>query len=236
MIGVRVVALAALALGAAGCASFDYGAASGPPAAAPDLKVGDRWVYRGREGFRVGMEWEETHEVTAIDANGITVRVSYNGESLRGDRSEIWQAPGLVKQGALMDIETRRFATPLERYVFPLTPGQTWNQWVDNFNETTRKPGRINRYVHVLGWDKVSTPAGTFDAVRLRVFMRLDDDEFWRDATQANYLVWYAPAVGATVREEKDAEYWEKGDRMDGMNAVRAQHTLLQLVSFKRGG
>jgi hypothetical protein len=226
-----IFALLALLLGA--CASYDYGTAPGPPVAAPALKVGDRWVYRGREGFRVGMEWEETHEVTRIDADGITVHVTYDGERLTGDRYEMLQSPGLVKQGALMDIETRRFAEPLQRYVFPLTTGETWNQWVDNLNETTRKSGQINRYVRVGGWEKVATPAGTFDAVRLRVFMRLDDEEFWRYPTQCNYLVWYAPAVGATVREEKEAEYWEKGDRMDGMGAVRAQHTLLELVSFR---
>lgn len=229
----RIVLPVVLALVTAGCASFDYRTASGPPVAAPILKVGDRWIYRGREGFRLGMEWEETHQVTAIDANGITMRVSYEGESLHGDRTEIWQASGLVKQGALMDIETRRFAEPLQRYVFPLIPGATWNQWVDNLNETTRKSGRINRYVHVLGWDRIATPAGTFDAVRMRIFMRLDDEEFWRDATQCNYLVWYAPAVGATVREEKDAIYLEKGDRMDGTGAVQAQHTRLELVSFR---
>jgi len=65
--------------------------------------------------------------------------------------------------------------------------------------------------------------------------MRLDDDEFWRGPTQCNYLVYYAPAVGAMVRAEKDAEYWEKGDRRDGMGAIRAQHALLELVSYTRG-
>ena len=99
----------------------------------------------------------------------------------------------------------------------------------------TSKEGQINRYVRVGGWEKVSTPAGVFDAIRLRVIMRLDDEEFWRYPTTCNYLIWYAPAVGAPVREEKDAEYWEKGDRMDGMGAVRAQHTVLELVSFRRG-
>ena len=220
-----------LVLGACGTATV--GGVAGPPVAAPALKVGDRWTYHGREGFRAPVEWDETHEVTGVGSDGITVSVTYSG-AVTGSRTEVLSAPGTVKAGALMDIETRRFATPLTRYAFPLTSGETWNQWVDNFNETTKRDGRINRYVTVGGWDKVATPAGTFDAIRLRVFMRLDDEEFWRQATQCNYLVWYAPAVGTTVREEKEAEYWEKGDRMDGMGAVRAQHTVLELVSFRR--
>jgi len=81
----------------------------------------------------------------------------------------------------------------------------------------------------------VTTPAGVFDAIRLRVLMRLDDEEFWRYATTCNYLIWYAPAVGAAVREEKEAEYYERGDSRDGVGAIRAQHTVLELTSFSPG-
>ena len=207
----------------------------GPVANAPTPAVGARWTYRGREGFRAPLIWEETHEVTAASAAGITVRVTAKGGWLDIQRPETFVAPGVVRAGALMDIETRRFATPLERFRFPLAPGQSWNQWVDNYNETTKREGTINRYVRVGGWEKVSTPAGEFDAIRMRVLMRLDDDEFWRYPTTCNYVIWYAPAVGAPVREEKEAEYLERGDTLDGMGAIRAQHTLLELVSYTPG-
>ena len=213
----------------------DRGDVGGPVANAPTPAVGARWTYRGREGFRSPLIWEETHEVTAASAAGITVRVTAKGGWLDIQRQETFVAPGVVRSGALMDIETRRFATPLERFRFPLAPGETWNQWVDNYNETTKREGTINRYVRVGGWEKVSTPAGEFDAIRMRVLMRLDDDEFWRYPTTCNYVIWYAPAVGAPVREEKEAEYIERGDRLDGMGAIRAQHTLLELVSYTPG-
>ena len=226
-------ALLALAALTAACAGLDQrGDTSGPVAAAPTLAVGARWTYRAREGFRMPIVWEETREVTGIGADGIAVRVTQKGPSLDAERHELWAAPGLVKVGALMDMETRRFATPLLRYRFPLAPGATWNEWVDNFNESAQRSGRINRYVHVGGWEKVSTPAGEFDAIRMRVLMRLDDEAFWRYPTTCNYVVWYAPAVGAPVREEKDAEYREKGDEMDGQGAIRVQHTLLELTSY----
>jgi hypothetical protein len=179
--------------------------------------------------------WTETHEVTAIGPDGIHVRVTYEGPQVHGSRDEILVAPGLVKQGALMDIETRRFATPLSRFRFPLAVDQRWNQWVANFNETTGREGQINRYVQVGGWERVPTPAGVFDAIRMRVLMRLDDEEFWRYPTTCNYVIWWAPAVGAPVREEKDAEYREKGDELDAGGAIRAQHTLLELITFTPG-
>jgi hypothetical protein len=227
-----LVALVALVTG---CATIDQpGDTSGRVAAAPTFSVGMRWTYRGREGFRAPVVWEETHEVTAIGADGIHVRVTYGGQ-VHGEREEILTAPGVVRIGALMDVETRRFATPLERFRFPLAPGETWNQWVRNYNDMLRREGQINRYVQVAGWERVATPAGTFDAIRMRVLMRLDDEEFWRYPTTCNYVVWWAPAVGAPVREEKEAEYREKGEELDGGGSIRAQHTLLELTSFAPG-
>jgi hypothetical protein len=232
MIGPAALALAALT----GCATVDRpGNLSGPVADAPKLAVGARWTYRGREGFRSPVVWEETHEITGITPAGIAVRVTLKGPTLDIERHELLTAPGVVQTGALMDIETRRFATPLVRYRYPLAPGEAWNQFLDNFNERLNRPGQINRYVSVGDWEKVSTPAGVFDAIRMRVLMRLDDDEFWRYPTTCNYLIWYAPAVGATVREEKEAEYWESGETPDGLGAIRAQHTLLELTSFAPG-
>lgn len=230
------VTLAACAVVLTACATTDEkGDTSGAVAAAPNPAVGARWTYRGREGFRWPVVWEETHEVTAAGAGGLTVRVTLKGPTIDIVREEKLVAPGMVSTGALMDVETRRFAMPLERYRFPLAPGETWNQWVTNFNESLKREGRINRYVRVGGWEKVSTPAGEFDAIRMRVFMRLDDEEFWRYPTTCNYLIWYAPSVGAPVREEKEAEYRERGDEMDGQGAVRAQHTVLELVSYAPG-
>ena len=227
-----IVLFAALA----GCAGFDSPGSGGPAADAPTLRVGDRWVYRAADGFRVALQWSEMHVVTSVTPGAITVRITEAGPNARGERTEVWSAPGLLASGAVFDEETRRFATPIKIYAFPLAPGERWNQWVDNLNAATNKTGQINRYVTVGGWEKVATPAGTFDAIKLRVLMRLDDEEFWRGPTQCNYLIYYSPAVGAMVRAEKNAEYWEKSDRRDGVGAITAQHAVLELESYSRGG
>lgn len=232
------LALVVLAL-VAGCAGVggrgaESAGGSHPAVEAPDLAVGTRWVYRARDGFRVPLIWTETREIVAHDASGYTVRITQRGPDVDQTRTETWVAPGIVRVGALLDAETRQFKTPLERYRFPLVPGASWNQWIDNYNETTKKAGQINHYVRVRGWERVTTPAGTFDAIKLRVLMRLDDDEFWRYPTTCNDLIWYAPAVGAPVREEKDAEYREHGDR-DGIDVIRVQHALLELESYTPG-
>jgi len=229
----HALAIAALAvLAGAGCAGLDSEGSGGPSANAPVLRVGDRWVYNTVDGFRVPLVWTETHEVTSVAPGAITVHSTETGPNARGSRTETWAAPGLLMTGAIFDDESRRFATPARIYAFPLTPGKAWNQWVKNDNESTQREGEINRYVRVGDWVKVSTPAGTFDALRMRVLMRLDNDEFWRFPTECNYVVYYAPSVGAMVRAEKDAQYFEKGDRRDGYVPIREQHAAVELVSF----
>ena len=209
---------------------------SGPPAEAPAYRVGDRWVYHVDDGFRQKTVWDETHEVVAAGAEGFTVRITQRGPATDATRTEIWSSPGQVKVGALYDNETRRFANPLQRYDFPLADGKVWNQRVDNYNEATKATGNINRYVRVGGWEKVTTPAGTFDAIRMQVIMRLDDDEFWRWGTQCNYSVAYAPAVRGVVREGKNAQYLEKGgDDRSGGATIRTQHVTVELMSFTPG-
>lgn len=226
-------ALAALA----GCAGT-ISQGSGPAADAPAYRVGDRWVYAADDGFRVKTRWQETHEIVAIGADGISVRITKKGDGVDVVRTEQWAAPGQVRVGAVYNDQTRRFTTPLQAYDFPLAAGKSWNQNVQNYNEATAKSGSINRYVRVRGWGKVSTPAGTFDALSMQVIMHLDDDEFWRFGTDCNYLVWYAPAVRGIVREERNAQYMEKGGGGDGVGAtvVRTQYGVLELVSFTPGG
>jgi hypothetical protein len=180
----------------------------------------------------VPVVWDETHEIVAHDAAGWTVRVVAKGPTIDVTRTEIWAEPGIVKVGTAMDLETRRFATPLERYKFPLTPGTTWTQFVENYNEATRKTGTFNYFARVGSWKKVTVRAGTFDAVFVNVLMRMDDEEFWRWPTECNYGIWYAPAAGSMVSEEKEAQYFEKGG-IDAV-AVRAQHSTIELTSYSR--
>ena len=227
-LGFTVAAFAAVG----GCAGAP-GSGSGPAADAPAYRIGDRWLYHGDDGFRVKTEWDETHEVTAIGPDGIAARITLKG-GLDLTRTELWSAPGLVKIGAVYDNTTRRFEVPLQRYDFPLETGKVWNQWVWNYNEFTKEKGQINRYVSVSGWEKVTTPAGTFDALKMQVVMRLDDETFWRFATTCNYAVWYAPTAKAVVREERRAQYVEKSGEHGGAT-IRSQYGVIELVSFTPG-
>ncbi|HVE50808.1 MAG TPA: hypothetical protein VNG69_14490 [Casimicrobiaceae bacterium] len=230
----RVASTTLALLMLAACASVDPGGVAGPPAGAPTFNVGDTWVYAARDGFRAPVVWEERHEVTAVGPHGIVVRVRARGPQINVERTERWIAPGVVASGAVYAFETKRFDPPIVRYRYPLVMGETWSQRLRDIDQESGPYGMIQRYTSVGGYERITTPAGTFDTIRLRVFMRLDDETFWRTPTECSYLVWYAPALGVSVREEREGEYREKGDVRDPFATIRVQHAELTLVSHTR--
>jgi len=231
---VQWAACAAALLLLAACATPVTGGAPGPAADAPSLKVGDRWVYRGKDGYRVPILWEETHQITAIGPDAITVSITGKGTMGDYQRTETWSAPGVVRVGAVFETETDRFEPSLLRFKYPLTPGETWSQSVRNTDQPRGPYGPIQRQVSVGGYESVTTPAGTFDAIRMRIFMQLDDETFWRFPTQCNYVLWYAPAVKGWVKQEQRSYYREKDTTSGAL--VPGQNATIELVSFTAGG
>ena len=75
------------------------GTVDGPPAPAPVYKVGDRWIYSGRDGFRDPLVWEETREVIAVAPGAIDIRVTWKGNRVDSARVERWTSPGDLPQG-----------------------------------------------------------------------------------------------------------------------------------------
>lgn len=231
----RSIAAAAITALSA-CGTVGPGGDAGPAAPAPSYRVGDRWTYRVEQGFRLPVVWDETHEVVAAGGDGVTVRVTLKGEQVDVVRTERWSAPGVVHEGAIFEGETDRFDPPMVRFKFPLQPGDRWSQRMRDMNKPATPYGDIQRHVTVGGYEKVTTPAATYDALRLRVIQRLDDETVWRNATECSYLLWYAPAVGATVREEKDCQYTEKGGGYDSVAYIRSQHARVVLTASTRAG
>ncbi len=226
-----VIAVAALA----GCGGMPSSGGGGPAADAPSYRVGDRWVYEAQDGFfRNVSHWQETHEVIDVSPQGITIRVTVEGTTIDGTRTEQLVGPGLLLVGALFDNETRRFSTPLERYNFPLTPGKSWNQRIYQVDETAKTEGEISHYVRVDGWSSVTTPAGTFNAIGMRVSMWLADETPFRYPTSCQYLVQYSPEVRGMVHEEKQCQYQQKGLSASGI-PMRSQNAVLDLKSFTPG-
>ena len=228
----RSFLLATPALALSGCVSV--GGSAGPSVAAPTLRVGDRWIYDCADGYRDPVTWTETHEVIAIGASGIAVRVTLVGPTMNYNRVENWQAPGVVLVGSIYDDTVNRdFTAPYVRYQFPLVPEGSWRETVKYPFPANGLVSNVTRYVKVGGYESVTTPGGTFNAIVMRTEMSVDNNNPFQWPTECNYVTWYAPAIGAKVKETKYATYQARNEGA-GM-AIRAQNTLIQLTSYTRG-
>ncbi len=207
---------------------------SGPAAPAPDWRVGDRWTYDVVDGFRQPVTWTETREIIAADGDGFQLRVAQKGPTVDSTRIERWPTPGLLRVGAVLDNELRTFTPPLPRFEFPLAAGQRWSLFANNVNAATGRPGQINHFVRVSGWDRTTVAGTTYDTLALRLLIRLDDDDFWRGPTDCNHLFHYAPSIGGTVLEEREAQFLERGDARSAI-PIRTQSSRLTLTNFRRG-
>ncbi|MDR0246909.1 MAG: hypothetical protein LBI16_00700 [Burkholderiales bacterium] len=203
-------------------------------AEAPDYRVGDRWVYHVEEGYRLPLVGDETWEIVQIGAEGITVQVTRKGERIDEMRTELWPQPGLVSQGALMNVETRQFNTPYQRYRFPMRVGDSWSQRLDTVDAKERQGQQPSLITRAVGWEKIKTPVGEVDALKLIQNITFDDQDPWRWASHGNYELWYAPEVNNIVYAKKSARYFERGDRHP-TEERSAQLETIELRSYTRG-
>jgi hypothetical protein len=101
------------------------------------------------------------------------------------------------------------------------------------WDETLGKADPLQRTVIVGGWEPVATPAGSFDALSMRVYRQINLNDPFNCPTQCNYEIWWAPAAGATVRETTYATYRQRGDVRAGVE-FRSQNTVLEFASYRR--
>lgn len=153
----------------------------------PTWRVGDRFT------MVVGERVRSTFTVTAVEGQGYVldcdgkVRMHYD---LDLGNLGMWVGDGDVAQRLLSPVDVR--------YTWPLWVGKTWSC---EFAERTVGGPAVTlaaRY-RVEAIDRVSVPAGTFEALRI---VRLLRPTAGADATPTRaQVIWYAPSVGFEVRQ-----------------------------------
>jgi len=194
--------LAALALLAAAPAALAQ------PAARPDIRVGDQWQFAVYDSIPTRVP-SRTWTVTAVTAAGI--EATENGQPLR-----------LTAELNVLD-SPRHSETNPGLLRFPLEVGKRWtydSQWTFKLKGST---GSIAMAVEVQARERVSVPAGVFDAFRLFARGSLGGtspaNSVYASDTTTTY--WYAPAARAIVKSVHHNPYLGK--------------TVVELVSVRRG-
>jgi hypothetical protein len=187
--------------------------AQAPPIAQlPAVKVGDVAVYAVHLRSD-NKRTEETITVTHADASQIRTRNARpeRPAATEGVYDAQWNPTVSSNSGA-------RFEPAARTLSFPLEQGKSWDSRysVTGANFTARGDA-ANK---VVGYEKVATPAGEFDAWKVETAGWINGVSF-QGAFRFVQTLWYAPSIGRMVRMDY------KESRRDG------QDNLFELKSFK---
>lgn len=234
--GCRLSAFA-LALLLAGCQSVPFPPAANPPAQAdqPRLEVGDTWIYRHTDGYTKLPRGTFTHTITAIAGEAVTVQVKAgDGSTMATDRyTRGWN----WLERPMTNIQRFRYDPPYVAFQFPLTADNSWSQYTNATDTATGRTYDLARVDgRVSGWQRVTVPAGTFDAVFVRRAAYSGAPTFERSQEYISEQDWYAPAVNNVVVGSYRSNYKDQtqnGDEGGSSGWYENDWTLIELVEYR---
>lgn len=166
----------------------------------PDVKIGDRWVYKVTNNFNDEEMSRFEQKITDVGEDKIKLdqaTISSTSEASVGrvqkrqaDRST-WTFPN-----------SRIFEGRYVFLAFPLEVGKTWK----NEYKINRSDGGTTSYnspVTVEGWEDVQVPAGKFKAIKIvhsGFYSAQKINSSWTGSTAETF--WYAPEVKKFVKSE----------------------------------
>ena len=139
-------------------------AADPPTLPAPSLKIGDSWVFdRALE-----------HGTTGFSSERLVMQVEQLRDSLMVVGVKKDGAPGAFEDHMMgLDWSQRRMVDGEETvtgrpFDFPMAVGKTWKaDFIDPTHRGAQVSARVRTSYKVTGWEDVTTPAGTFHAMRI---------------------------------------------------------------------
>lgn len=172
----------------------------------PRVKVGDNWTYQRNDLVTRDKGGRSSVTVESVDADKIVVRLLKSTATYTRE----WNQTSTTQGGQ----ETYRATPAFAKYRFPLEVGK---QWESRFK--TQSGGGVTGHdwrftVKVEAVEKVTVPAGTFEAFRLRLDGWYTCNLGCNWSSRRRETFWYAPAVNYEIKREVEAVaqgtgYWD---------------------------
>lgn len=226
--------------------SFIVGCATGPvyvPKDAPasvspaQVKVGDFWEYRVRDAYTGFDHGLRRYEVSHVASDRIVVDATQDGQRV----DALVYAPGWNGlEHPLTNLQRFRYAPAFPAYAYPLAPGKTWYTVVLATDPATQRQYRMHTRGKVIGWERITVPAGTFDALKIRRQVYAGNPGWFTSQEEIDETDWYAPALGRSVRSEGSSEHFDssRGGGDDGGGEyplrIRGDWLVAELVRYSR--
>lgn len=165
----------------------------------PTHSVGTVYVMESINHSDPKLNYTVERKIEAVSSDRMTVSMrNLNSNYVRTiEYDHQWNA--ISVRGARG--EGSDYAPPIKYYDFPLQPGKTW-KYVST--ERNIKSGNVREHTimaEVGGWEKISVPAGTFQAIKIMIKNELRDLNTGK-TTYGTDTSWYAPEVGRSVKSE----------------------------------
>ena len=158
----------------------------------PDVKPGDRWVYRQMDYWTNQVTSVVTREVVNVTRDVIQL-VSKGGDGKEFDEVHTAHWNIVVLRNAVYEPHDGMLQ-------FPLQVGKTYPVAYEvAFGPTRSFRARVERTARVVGWEDVEVPAGKFRALKIELdgsYQRLDTAA----AGKARNVIWYSPVVKRWVK------------------------------------
>ena len=171
------------------------GAAQAPGAVAkPEVKAGDRWVYRRTDRRAKPPVYLYELQVSFVDSRAIHTVLARQGKARDSDATWTPEWNGVVS----VDDGVVRLEQGLLR--FPLAAGDAYSAaWEMRRARAGAFLARHERSVKVSGWEDLEVPAGKFRVLKVEangVWRRLDTGK----SDWARNTVWYSPRAKRWVK------------------------------------
>ena len=211
-------------------------AAPGVAPAAPAV-AGDTFVYRVVNGYNgEAMRGQVQDRVDKIDADRVTTSVSTDIPAMGLPRTDIYTREGNWLRHALTNHDQPveyEFSPAYPAYVFPLETGKSWSQRVTATNPETGKRNSVRVDAEVVGSERISTPAGAFDTIKVSRRVYAGD---WAGFLRETHIVetdWYAPALGRAVKSESASSWQDVSRCIRSGCGFRGDWNIVELVEIR---
>lgn len=162
----------------------------------PDVHIGDRWSYQHTNGLANEKDYTQIEDIVEVSNNEIRTRVRVKGQIGKGGIATY------TNEWNPLDVVAAQYSPYLKEFVFPLEVGKKWDGNADKMLFSNGKHGKFFLKGEVVAFEKITVPAGTFDAYKVNVVMDASGTD--EDANIGNTVesYWYAPSVKRFVKLE----------------------------------
>ncbi|MBI2509265.1 MAG: hypothetical protein HYV99_04665 [Betaproteobacteria bacterium] len=201
---------------------------------APEIRVGDDWKYSLHDGYTRLPRGTLEYRVSAVQGDTVTVELQHEGRESTERYTRDWN----WRERPMTNLQNFRYQPAYAALPFPLEAGKSWRAYVQATDPATGQVNRVRIDGAVLGWERVTVPAGEFDSLKVRRLVYAGNDELFRGEEHIAEVDWYAPKLGQIVKHVSSSGHLDKSRGCDDMfsdcNWIRGDWNVVELVHYRQ--